>query len=113
MGEIGNYGTGNSDEKLRRRVQKCTLTWIHFDISFYPDLLETFFQIVETVSNSSMDNVDKSEIDSFYASVPLKDLELVVGPVIDRARSRSNSPLPDASSQNSYAGKGIIFNLIK
>ena len=45
-----------------------------------------------------MDNVDKSEIDSFYASVPMKDLELVVGPVIEKARSRSNSPILDISS---------------
>lgn len=58
------------------------------------------FQIVESVSNSNVETVDKSDVDLFYASVPMKDLELVVGPVIQKARSRSNSPVFDASSPN-------------
>lgn len=62
--------------------------------------VEEFKKIVESVSNSNMD-VDKSSVDSFYASVPMKDLELVVGPVIQKARSRSNSPIPDDFSQTS------------
>lgn len=48
---------------------------------------------METVSSSNT-NMDKAEIDNFYASVPMKDLELLVGPTV--ARSRSNSPVNEA-----------------
>ena len=49
--------------------------------------------------------MDKTEIDNFYASVPMNDLELLVGPSL--ARSRSNSPV-QGENQNetqSHSGK--------
>lgn len=55
----------------------------------------SLFQIVETVWNSNVDNIDQAEVDSFYASVPVADLELLVGKaVVNQGRSRSSSPIP-------------------
>lgn len=55
-------------------------------------------------TNASM---DKTEIDNFYASVPMNDLELLVGPTL--ARSRSNSPVQGEhkSENESHFGKNI------
>lgn len=74
--------------------------------------VDEFKIIVESVSNSNMETVNKGEVDSFYASVPMKDLELVIGPIIHKVRSRSNSPVHDASSINSDLPheNGIIEN---
>lgn len=44
-----------------------------------------------------METIDKSEIDSFYASVPVKDLELLVGPVI--TNSRPGSPIAELNKE--------------
>lgn len=50
-------------------------------------------KIVETMSYT--DNVANflGSLDSFYESVPSEDLELLVGPVIERMRSQPGSPL--------------------
>ncbi|XP_057321550.1 acyl-CoA-binding domain-containing protein 4 [Microplitis mediator] len=50
-------------------------------------------KIVETMSYT--DNVANflGSLDSFYESVPAEDLELLVGPVIERIRSQPGSPL--------------------
>lgn len=45
-------------------------------------------------------------LDSFYESVPVEDLELLVGPVLERMRSQPGSPLSGSplgmSSQKIY-----------
>lgn len=50
-------------------------------------------KIVETMSYT--DNVANflGSLDSFYESVPAEDLELLVGPVLERMRSQPGSPL--------------------
>ncbi|XP_012251771.1 acyl-CoA-binding domain-containing protein 5 isoform X2 [Athalia rosae] len=50
-------------------------------------------KIVETMSYT--DNVANflGSLDSFYDSVPAEDLEMLVGPVLERIRSRPGSPL--------------------
>lgn len=50
-------------------------------------------QIVETMSYT--DNVADflSSLDSFYEHVPQEDLELLVGPTLERIRSQPGSPL--------------------
>lgn len=63
---------------------------------------------METVS-SSKTNVDKSEIDNFYASVPMDDLELLVGPVV--AQSRSNSPVNGVQDSATESVSGTTFML--
>lgn len=44
---------------------------------------------------SYTDNVANflGSLDSFYESVPAEDLELLVGPVLERMRSQPGSPL--------------------
>ncbi|CAH0394209.1 unnamed protein product [Bemisia tabaci] len=55
--------------------------------------VEELKKIVETMSYT--DNVANfvSSLDSFYESVPAQDLELLIGPVIERVRSQPGSPL--------------------
>ncbi|XKL65836.1 hypothetical protein PGB90_009256 [Kerria lacca] len=59
--------------------------------------VEEFKKIVDTISSSNI-NYDKSEVDSFYASVPIDDLELLIGPKL--ARSRPNSPTNELNKSN-------------
>lgn len=63
-------------------------------------------KIVETMSYT--DNVANflGSLDSFYESVPSEDLEMLVGPVIERMRSQPGSPL-------SGSPLGIFMFLIK
>ncbi|CAD6233432.1 GSCOCG00007190001-RA-CDS [Cotesia congregata] len=55
--------------------------------------VEELKKIVETMSYT--DNVANflGSLDSFYESVPSEDLEMLVGPVIERMRSQPGSPL--------------------
>ncbi|RZF47642.1 hypothetical protein LSTR_LSTR009526 [Laodelphax striatellus] len=55
--------------------------------------VEELNKIVETMAYT--DNVANflTSLDSFYDSVPAEDLELVMGPVIERVRSQPGSPL--------------------
>ncbi|XP_066593510.1 acyl-CoA-binding domain-containing protein 5-B isoform X2 [Prorops nasuta] len=55
--------------------------------------VEELKKIVETMSYT--DNVANflGSLDSFYESVPAEDLELLVGPVLERMRSQPGSPL--------------------
>ncbi|XP_034944730.1 acyl-CoA-binding domain-containing protein 5 isoform X2 [Chelonus insularis] len=55
--------------------------------------VEELKKIVETMSYT--DNVANflGSLDSFYESVPVEDLEMLVGPVIERMRSQPGSPL--------------------
>lgn len=64
-------------------------------------------QIVDTISSSNI-NYDKSEVDSFYASVPIDDLELLIGPKL--ARSRPNSPTNELNKSNTQ-NMGNLFTL--
>lgn len=50
-------------------------------------------KIVETMSYT--DNVANflGSLDSFYENVPAEDLEMLVGPVLERMRSQPGSPL--------------------
>lgn len=45
-------------------------------------------------------------LDSFYESVPAEDLELLVGPVLERIRSQPGSPL-----SGSPLGLFLLFSL--
>lgn len=62
----------------------------HEAMNNYVDELK---KIVETMSYT--DNVANflGSLDSFYESVPVEDLEMLVGPVIERMRSQPGSPL--------------------
>ncbi|XP_043281284.1 uncharacterized protein [Venturia canescens] len=55
--------------------------------------VEELKKIVETMSYT--DNVENFlvSLDSFYENVPAEDLELLVGPVLERIRSQPGSPL--------------------
>ncbi|KAL6421295.1 hypothetical protein ACFW04_011892 [Cataglyphis niger] len=55
--------------------------------------VEELTKIVETMSYT--DNVANflGSLDSFYESIPAEDLELLVGPVLERIRSQPGSPL--------------------
>ncbi|GLH00116.1 Uncharacterized protein GBIM_06572 [Gryllus bimaculatus] len=57
------------------------------------DPFKFLLQIVETMSYT--DNVASflGSLGSFYDHVPAEDLELLVGPVIERLRSQPGSPL--------------------
>lgn len=50
-------------------------------------------QIVETMSYTDNVATFLGSLDSFYESVPAEDLELLVGPVLERIRSQPGSPL--------------------
>lgn len=50
-------------------------------------------QIVETMSYTDNVATFLNSLDSFYENVPAEDLELLIGPIIDRVRSRPDSPL--------------------
>lgn len=50
-------------------------------------------QIVETMSYTDNVATFLGSLDSFYESVPTEDLELLVGPVLERIRSQPGSPL--------------------
>lgn len=50
-------------------------------------------QIVETMSYTDNVATFLGSLDSFYESVPTEDLELLVGPVLERMRSQPGSPL--------------------
>lgn len=66
--------------------------------------VEELKKIVETMSYTDNVATFLGSLDSFYESVPVEDLELLVGPVIERMRSHPNSPLsgsPLASRETS------------
>lgn len=50
-------------------------------------------QIVETMSYTDNVATFLGSLDSFYETVPAEDLELLVGPVLERIRSQPGSPL--------------------
>lgn len=61
-------------------------------------------KIVETMSYTDNVATFLGSLDSFYESVPAEDLELLVGPVLERIRSQPDSPLsgsPLASRETS------------
>ncbi|XP_072749024.1 acyl-CoA-binding domain-containing protein 5-B [Anoplolepis gracilipes] len=61
-------------------------------------------RIVETMSYTDNVATFLGSLDSFYESVPAEDLELLVGPVLERIRSQPGSPLsgsPLASRETS------------
>lgn len=57
---------------------------------------------MDNFSSANVENIDKSEIDSFYASVPVKDLELLVGPVITNSRPGSPTAEQDKEVPGAY-----------
>lgn len=66
--------------------------------------VEELKKIVETMAYT--DNVASfiTSLDSFYESVPVEDLQLLIGPVIEKVRSQPGSPLsgsPLASRESS------------
>lgn len=61
-------------------------------------------QIVETMSYTDNVATFLGSLDSFYESVPTEDLELLVGPVLERIRSQPGSPL-------SGSPLGLFFSL--
>ncbi|XP_020297533.1 acyl-CoA-binding domain-containing protein 5A [Pseudomyrmex gracilis] len=66
--------------------------------------VEELKRIVETMSYTDNVATFLGSLDSFYESVPTEDLELLVGPVLERMRSQPGSPLsgsPFASRETS------------
>ncbi|XP_029176243.1 acyl-CoA-binding domain-containing protein 5-B [Nylanderia fulva] len=66
--------------------------------------VEELTRIVETMSYTDNVATFLGSLDSFYESVPAEDLELLVGPVLERIRSQPGSPLsgsPLASRETS------------
>lgn len=66
--------------------------------------VEELTKIVETMSYTDNVATFLGSLDSFYESVPAEDLELLVGPVLERIRSQPGSPLsgsPLASRETS------------
>lgn len=66
--------------------------------------VEELKKIVETMSYTDNVATFLGSLDSFYESVPAEDLELLVGPVLERMRSQPDSPLsgsPLASRETS------------
>ncbi|XP_032684416.1 acyl-CoA-binding domain-containing protein 4 isoform X1 [Odontomachus brunneus] len=66
--------------------------------------VEELKRIVETMSYTDNVATFLGSLDSFYESVPSEDLELLVGPVLERMRSQPGSPLsgsPLASRETS------------
>ncbi|KAK2582064.1 hypothetical protein KPH14_002769 [Odynerus spinipes] len=55
--------------------------------------VEELKKIVETMSYTDNVATFLGSLDSFYESVPAEDLELLVGPVLERMRSQPDSPL--------------------
>ncbi|XP_011700100.1 PREDICTED: acyl-CoA-binding domain-containing protein 4 [Wasmannia auropunctata] len=55
--------------------------------------VEELKKIVETMSYTDNVATFLGSLDSFYESVPAEDLELLVGPVLERIRSQPGSPL--------------------
>lgn len=49
-------------------------------------------------------------LDTFYESVPAEDLELLVGPVLERMRSQPSSPL-SGSPLGKYLQISILYTL--
>lgn len=68
-------------------------------------------QIVETMSYTDNVATFLGSLDSFYESVPAEDLELLVGPVLERMRSQPGSPL-SSSPLGSYLFTFSKFQLI-
>jgi len=67
-------------------------------------------KIVETMSYTDNVAMFLNSLDNFYENVPVEDLEMLVGPVIEKIRSRPNSPLsgsPLASRDTSPARVGL------
>ncbi|KAG7209701.1 hypothetical protein KM043_011340 [Ampulex compressa] len=66
--------------------------------------VEELKRIVETMSYTDNVATFLNSLDTFYESVPAADLELLIGPVLDRMRSQPGSPLsssPLASRETS------------
>ncbi|XP_053988789.1 acyl-CoA-binding domain-containing protein 5 [Hylaeus volcanicus] len=66
--------------------------------------VEELKKIVETMSYTDKVATFLGSLDTFYESVPAEDLELLVGPVLERIRSQPGSPLsgsPLASRETS------------
>lgn len=61
-------------------------------------------QIVETMSYNDNIGTFLGSLGSFYDSVPVEDIEMLLGPVLERVRSQPGSPL-HGSLQNSPFGK--------
>lgn len=59
------------------------------------DILITYvsFQIVETMSYNAKVETFLGSLGNFYDTVPAEDLEMLLGPVIERVRSQPGSPL--------------------
>ncbi|XP_043490946.1 acyl-CoA-binding domain-containing protein 5 [Polistes fuscatus] len=55
--------------------------------------VEELKKIVETMSYTDNVATFVGSLDSFYESVPVEDLELLVGPVLERMRTQPDSPL--------------------
>ncbi|XP_050445287.1 acyl-CoA-binding domain-containing protein 5 [Cataglyphis hispanica] len=55
--------------------------------------VEELTKIVETMSYTDNVATFLGSLDSFYESIPAEDLELLVGPVLERIRSQPGSPL--------------------
>ncbi|XP_076160905.1 uncharacterized protein LOC143143498 [Ptiloglossa arizonensis] len=55
--------------------------------------VEELKKIVETMSYTDKVATFLGSLDTFYESVPAEDLELLVGPVLERIRSQPSSPL--------------------
>ncbi|XP_014217632.1 acyl-CoA-binding domain-containing protein 5 [Copidosoma floridanum] len=67
--------------------------------------VEELKKVVEAMS--SVENVASyaDDLDSFNRNVPVKDLELVVGPVLEKIRSQSNSPIPETFEDSALSSR--------
>ncbi|XP_054280340.1 uncharacterized protein LOC128998290 isoform X2 [Macrosteles quadrilineatus] len=73
--------------------------------------VEELRKIVETMSYNDNVATFLNSLDNFYENVPAEDLELLVGPIIEKIRSRPNSPLsgsPLASRDTSPSRTAIM-----
>lgn len=73
--------------------------------------VEELRKIVETMSYTDNVATFLNSLDNFYENVPAADLELLVGPIIEKIRSRPGSPLsgsPLASRDTSPSRTALI-----
>nr|CAD7440667.1 unnamed protein product [Timema bartmani] len=88
MEQTGQHAPRRGHEQLRRGAQEGGQDWI-----LWFKVINIWALIVETMSYTENVADFLGSLGSFYNSVPMEDLELLVGNVIERVRSQPGSPL--------------------
>ena len=73
--------------------------------------VEELKKIVETMSYTDKVATFVGSLDTFYESVPAEDLELLVGPVLERMRSQPSSPLSGSPLVSREASPHRVCNM--